>query len=100
MIGARISRVLRMSSQDQVFTLPTSIEDIMSRREFAEGVHDVRFGLPPRFDHYHDDDFWAYERGRLFALLAPPSMQIKVNGRLNRKAVALYQVAAERRYIV
>jgi hypothetical protein len=82
----------------QVTTFKCSIESIMGTREFAAGIHDVRHGSPPRFDVFCDDD-WGYERGRLFAYIAPLSMQIRINGRLNRKAIALYRVAMERGYI-
>jgi hypothetical protein len=42
------------------------------------------------------DSAWNYERGRLWASLAPRSMALFINGQLNPKARALYDRAADR----
>jgi hypothetical protein len=69
---------------------------IMKSVEFKAGVEDVRGGMPARFDEFALDHLWAYERGRLFAHLAPRSMPIKVGGKLNPKALALFRLAGQR----
>jgi hypothetical protein len=77
-----------------------SIESILRTVAFAAGVDDVRNGRPPNYDSYHGNDHWSYERGRQWASLAPVSMPLKVDGKLNPKAVALANAAYERRLIV
>lgn len=86
----------------QVDTEGCTTMDIMLSRAFAAGVHDVRHGLPPRFDVFAcaDDRLWAYERGRLWACIAPVTMKITVKReQLNYRAVALFDAAWERRLI-
>jgi hypothetical protein len=61
---------------------------------FKIGVDDLRTGAPPRFD-IDDGNFWAYERGRLWAVLAPRNMEPK-----GPKAVTLLVVAMRRGWIV
>jgi hypothetical protein len=75
----------------QVPTLPTSTAKIMRSRGFLYGVDDVRCGRPPRFDEFAAaDKLWSYERGRVWAVLAPRGMPVFVGRRLNPKAVALF----------
>jgi hypothetical protein len=83
-----------MSRPEQVPTCSVSAARIMSSREFAQGVADVRAGRPPQFDK-GDWEQWQYERGRLFAALAPRSVPLKINGRLNSSALALFEHAGE-----
>jgi hypothetical protein len=76
---------------------------VMRSPAFAAGVHDVRHGLPPRFDTFNafdGDSLWAYERGRLWASVAPIAMNVTVRGQLNYKAVALFDLAWRKGYIV
>jgi hypothetical protein len=73
---------------EQVYTVKCSIESVMRSKGFAAGVSDVRAGRPPRFDEFYDD--WSYERGRLWATFAPMSMPLRIGGRLNSRAVALF----------
>ena len=82
----------------QVTTRRTTTQAIMRRREFAEGVDSVRNGGAPAFDDL-DDDYWSYERGRQWACVAPRSMPLLINGKLNPRAVALYDAASKRGYI-
>lgn len=77
----------------------TSTEALMRRAAFAIGVDDVRSGVAPDYDG-QDDRYWAYERGRQWACLAPVSMPLKVGDRLNPAAVALCKVAIERGLII
>ena len=83
---------------DQVQTSLTSPAAVMRRANFRRGLADARAGRPPRFDEFNDG-YWAYERGRLFAFIAPTSMPLFVSGELNPRAVALFE-AAERRSLI
>jgi hypothetical protein len=57
----------------QVPTWPTSISAIIRTKAFARGVADVRAGRSPQFDEEND---WDYERGRQWAVIAPPTMPL------------------------
>src|SRR5262249_14835553 len=59
----------------QVATFRTTTQAIMRRPLFAAGVNSVRSGHAPDFDDL-DDEYWSYERGRLWACLAPSSMPL------------------------
>jgi hypothetical protein len=61
------------------------------------GSTDIRGGK--RFDPDVDDDYWAYERGRLLGAIAPLSMPLFIGKTLNPKAVALFEAAFNRRLI-
>jgi hypothetical protein len=65
----------------------------MARATFALGVSDARHGRSyhPDFDLWVGNDQWAYERGRLWAVLAPRDMPLKIHGRLNGAAIAFYE---------
>jgi hypothetical protein len=80
----------------QVPTHPITIKSIMSSPAFKVGLDDVRRGIP--FDWRINE--WQYERGRLFAFIAPLSMPLRVGGRLNPKAVALCSAAFKRGLIL
>jgi hypothetical protein len=82
---------------DQIPTRPTTIPAIMARATFALGVSDARHGRPyhPAFDLWSGNDQWAYERGRLWAVLAPRDMPLKIDGRLNGAAIAFYERCGE-----
>jgi hypothetical protein len=82
---------------DQVRTEFVSVKTIMRKPEFARGLEDVRNGRAPDFDS--DDEYWAYERGRLFGRIAPVTMPLRIQRKLNPKAVALYRAAIKRRLI-
>jgi hypothetical protein len=67
---------------------------IMSRRTFMQGVDDLRAGreFPSDYDSWrnHKDAQWCYERGRLWAAVAPRGMPVKIKGKLNPKAIEVY----------
>jgi hypothetical protein len=86
-------------AEAQVPTVSVRPETIMRRAAFREGFEDARAGRRPRFDFFQDDDEWSYERGRLFARIAPETMPLLIDGKLNRKAVKLFALASERRLI-
>ena len=66
---------------------------IMRQRKFMLGVEDLRAGrdFHPDYDLWHGGDQWPYEQGRLWAALAPRGMPVKINGRVNPKAVMVYR---------
>jgi hypothetical protein len=63
---------------------------------FERGLCDARAGIA--FDWRIDS--WEYERGRLFAHIAPLNMPLRIGRKLNPKAVALFDAAFDRRLIV
>jgi hypothetical protein len=76
----------------QVPTIVVTAARIVGSPEFARGLADKRNGIPfdPRIDS------WEYERGRLFACIAPLNMELRIGSNLNPKAVALYAAASSR----
>jgi len=85
-----------MAMPKQVPTRKVTITMIMASPEFALGLDDARKGVP--FDWRNGK--WNYERGRLFAHIAPLSVPLRINGRLNPKAVALCDAAFDRGLII
>jgi hypothetical protein len=74
----------------------------MSNPQFTRGVKHVRTGQP--FDSFvketGGDDAWCYERGRLWARLAPVDMPLFIGRKLNPKAVKLLDAAFARKLIL
>lgn len=63
----------------------------MSEPHFALGVADARAGRAFHRDYdIWKDGHWAYERGRMWAVLAPRDFPLKLGGRLNPKAIRFY----------
>jgi hypothetical protein len=83
----------------QVLIRNTTAQAIMRRPEFGWGVDSVRNGEAPDFDS-SQDRYWSYERGRLWACLAPHSMPLTINGKVNPKAIALFHAAERRGFII
>lgn len=75
----------------QIETSSTTVTAIMRSREFKQGVADIRAGKSPRFDE-EKWDHWNYERGRLWATLAPRSVPLMLAGQLNPKASDLFAI--------
>ena len=98
---ARASVASEISDRDQVETEHVGASYFLESRDFARGVEDVRAGRPPRFDEYAwdqggmpaTDRQWAYEKGRQFATIAPRSMPLRINGKLNLDALRLLVAA-------
>jgi hypothetical protein len=98
--------------EKQCNTFPVTVEWIMSRPEFTLGFAHVRNGK--KFDtwagcgHSKKTDrrsaagrAWDYERGRIFACLAPRNMPLRLaDGRLNPEAVKLCNRAFDLGYIL
>jgi hypothetical protein len=72
----------------QALTRGVSISRFMRSAEFRRGVAEVRTGQPPDFDR---EDSLSYEVGRQFGVVAPRTMPIFLNGKLNPKAAELYR---------
>lgn len=98
------------SEVEQVKTHLVSVEWIMRNSEFQRGVEDRRAGRAPRVRDeivWRDGEpvnpacgnEWQYERGRLWASVAPASMPLYVGEKLNPRAVALYERASARNEI-
>jgi hypothetical protein len=66
----------------------------MRSKEFRRGLAEVRAGQAPDFDTVLEHQFF-YEGGRQFGVIAPLTMLISVNGKLNPKASALFETIAE-----
>ena len=91
---------------------PVTTATIMQTADFARGVSDKRNGRPPAYDTYNFyngeadkvaeakiNGLWNYERGRQWACLAPRTMPLRIDGKLNPKAVALCKIAFDRDYV-
>jgi hypothetical protein len=85
-------------SSGQVPTFPATTEEIMSSPEFKRGLDDARKGV--QFDWRRHDEYWAYERGRLFGFIAPLDWPLRIGRKLNPKAVALCDAAFKRKLIL
>ena len=74
----------RLRKGEQVPVRSVTVQEIMSCPYFALGVADVRAGRGFRADYDtwgHTNNRWAYDRGRLWATLAPRSVPLKRNGK-------------------
>ena len=83
----------RDPDREQVDTVRCSAAVIVDSPYFAVGVADLRAGAPPRFDEMQDE-YWAYERGRQWAALAPINMEPH-----GLRAIRLFEAAANRGWI-
>lgn len=75
----------------------------MRQAGFSRGVNDKRAGRPfdtEIVDDEDTDESWAYERGRLWASLAPVNLPLFIGRKLNPKAVQLYSAASQRKLIL
>jgi hypothetical protein len=73
----------------QVDTRRTTVPAIIRSAAFAKGVAEVRAGQRPRFDDEGGDD-WNYERGRQWAVAAPPTMPLMIGRKVNPKAIKIF----------
>jgi hypothetical protein len=91
-VRKRPEEATRLHDDHQIKTVPTTIQAIMQTGTFALGVADVRAGRPFHRDAdlWHPNDAWAYERGRLWATLAPREIPLKRNGKITSEALAWY----------
>jgi hypothetical protein len=84
------------AAPEQATSCPASASDIISTREFACGLEEVRLGLP----FNANNDSWDYERGRAFAHIAPLDMPLRIGSRLNPKAIKLAEAAFSRKFLI
>jgi hypothetical protein len=75
--------------KSQVATFPTTVEEIMSSPYFGLGAADQRAGRGYAHDYetWKTRDQWNYERGRAWAVLAPRAVKLRLNGKLNPRAL-------------
>jgi hypothetical protein len=85
-----------MKVREQASTRRVTARCIVASREFARGFDEVRTGLP--FDPDNED--WNYERGRCFGFIAPLDMPLRIGGHLNPKALALADMAFNRKFLI
>jgi hypothetical protein len=81
---------------EQASTVGATVAEIMETDAFERGVDDARKGKP--FDWRNG--CWEYERGRLFGHIAPLNMPLRIGGKLNPKAVALFSAAFSRKLVI
>jgi hypothetical protein len=86
---------------DQVPTIRVTTAWIMSSPAFELRLSDARRGIPFdwRVGGADTNAAWNYERGRSFASLAPLNMPLRIDGKLNPKAIAVYDTASKRGWI-
>jgi hypothetical protein len=85
--------------REQEPTIAVTAAWIMSRSAFRRGVEDRRAGRPMTY-RGNDELDWEYERGRLWASLAPVDMPLRIGGKLNPKALALLEAAMDRKLVL
>jgi hypothetical protein len=81
---------------EQADTHRVSTYEIVSSSDFARGLAEVRARLP----FNANEDSWDYERGRCFGFIAPLNMPLRINGRLNPKALKLADAAFSRNLLI
>jgi len=77
-------------------TKSTTALAIMRSPGFKLGFQDARNGVP--FDWLNND--WNYERGRMFAHIAPLNMPLIKSGKLNPIALSLLEVSVKRSLVI
>ena len=82
--------------REQASTRWVSIRSIVTSKEFARGLDEVRKGLP----FNPDNGDWDYERGRCFGFIAPPDMPLRIGRAMNPKAVKLAEAAFARKLLI
>jgi hypothetical protein len=84
----------RLHEGAQVSTCLTTIAKVMASPYFALGVVDARAkrGYRADYDTWGDTNHrWNYDRGRLWATLAPKTIPLKRNGKITKEAIRVYQ---------
>jgi len=84
----------RLRPGDQIPTRPSTAVEIMSSPTFGLGAADVRTsrGYHADYDLWDTNGQWSYERGRMWATLAPRNVPLKkLNGRINPDAVLYWR---------
>ena len=88
-----LKRWYRLRDGHQIPVRSASVHWIMSQPTFALGVADARASRRYHrdYDLWNTNGQWNYERGRMWAALAPPDVQLKLHRRINPRAVAFYR---------
>src|SRR5262245_11315655 len=101
--GKTMTKTARRTNE-QLHTARATLVSIMRTRAFRRGFDEARKGVA--FDwrvggnNTNANEAWHYERGRLFAHIAPLDMALCTNGRLNPNAIALCDAAFRRDLIL
>jgi hypothetical protein len=79
--------------EEQEPTHPVSIHWIMSQPQFTLGAADARAGrrYHADYDLWNINGQWNYERGRMWAAMAPRNVPLKRAGKINPEAVHYYR---------
>ncbi len=70
----------------------------MRHPNFARGLEDKRAGLP--FNYDIEDEYWAYERGRQFALCISSDKPLFINKKLNTQVVLICSRAFDKKILI
>jgi len=91
MVTPRLHR--RKADGEQVPTRPVSVLSIMSQPTFALGAADARAGRGAHrdYDLWDTNGQWSYERGRAWATLTPPCVQLRRAGKITFEALAWFE---------
>ena len=79
--------------REQIPTEAVSVFRIMSQPTFLLGVNDARAGrrYHADYDHWDVNAQESYERGRQWATLVPRDMPLRINGKINPKALDYFR---------
>jgi hypothetical protein len=77
-----------LKSRAQADTVSVTVEKVMVSPYFELGATDRRAGrgYPDKYETWDGNDQWSYERGRMWAVLAPRSVKLRLGGKLNPQA--------------
>lgn len=82
----------------QTDTHSVSLSAFMRCADFRRGVTEVRQGKAPDFDAPADG--LAYEAGRQFGVIAPRTMQVIIAGRVNPRAMDLFECSTRKNEVL
>jgi hypothetical protein len=101
-LQARATATKATVTARQIRVRLTTAAAIMATPEFQLGLEHARAGTAFDWGIGGSDinRAWNFERGRLFAGIAPLDMPLRIRGKLNPKAVRLCEAAIERRLII
>ena len=73
-------------------TRKINISTYMASRAFQDGVKTVRKGLPwpSDYEKLSPNEQWKFETGRMFGILAPKELNIKLGRRITPEAIRFF----------
>jgi hypothetical protein len=81
--------MLSLCRPEQVETIRVSVAAVMRTKAFQIGVAEVRNGQAPNYDRFVDST--CYERGRQWAVLAPPDLPLLEGNRVHPEAMRIFR---------